>query len=230
MITPGLFLTLEGGEGAGKTTQINLLSEMFRGQGKRVLVTREPSDPEIRKLLVTGDPNRWSKEEEVLLLMVDRHKHCREVIWPAIKQGQIVICDRFQDSTMAYQGYGDGDDKNIQSLITDLYGRFMGDFKPDLTILLDIPVEIGLRRSLRPGNKEIRFESKKVQFHENLRRAYLDMAAAEPERFLKVDANQTEKMVFQDIVNGMAQRKFFLNIQKAGAEEEIIWTPPSKSR
>ena len=204
---------------------------MFRGQGKQVLITREPFDSEIRKLLVTGDPDRWSKEEEVLLLMVDRSRHCREVIWPAIKQGQVVICDRFQDSTMAYQGYGDGDDKNIQSLIADLYGRFMGNFKPDLTILLDIPVEIGLRRSMRPGNKEIRFESKKVQFHENLRRAYLAMAAAEPNRFLKIDANQTEKEVFQDIVNGMAQRQFFLKIQKAGTEEEpIVWTPSSKSR
>ena len=230
MIKQGLFITLEGGEGAGKTTQINLLAEMFRGQGKQVLITREPSDPEIRKLLVTGDPNRWSKEEEVLFLMVDRSKHCREVIWPAIKQGQIVICDRFQDSTMAYQGYGEGDDKNIQSLITNLYSKFMGDFKPALTILLDIPVEIGLKRSMRPTNKEIRFESKKVQFHENLRRAYLAMAEAEPKRFLKIDANQTEKKVFQDIVNGMAQRKFFLNIQKAGAEEESIWMPPSKSR
>ncbi|MBP5343817.1 MAG: dTMP kinase [Alphaproteobacteria bacterium] len=234
MKNKGLFITFEGGEGSGKTTQIEMLAKMFIGQGKDVLLTREPGGSpgaeEIRKLLVTGDPERWNRMEEIFLFLVARSNHLSQVILPAIQQGKVVICDRFHDSTIAYQGFGYGNNQAIQDQISQLYTMIAGNFKPDLTILLDIPVDVGLKRSKRPENKEQRFESKKLAFHENLRQGYLTLAKAEPNRFLVVNANQPKEAVFQGIVNGMAERQFFLKVQKAGVEEESLWIPPSYSR
>ena len=217
----GLFITFEGGEGSGKTTQIKMLEQTFKNQQKTVLLTREPGGSpgaeEIRRLLVTGDAKRWDSITEAYLFFAARRDHLVRTIWPAMERGEIVICDRFADSTMAYQGYGEDDNKARQEMIRRMYGDVAGDFKPDLTILLDIPVEIGLARSKqRAGNDEQRFESKQLAFHENLRQAYLKMAAAEPDRFLVVNANQTPEKVSQDILDQMEQRGFLSKIQQLG--------------
>ena len=219
MARTGLFITFEGGEGSGKTTQIKMLEAALKTQNKEVILTREPGGcpgaEEIRKLLVTGNKDRWDPVAEIYLFSAARRAHLIEKIWPAMDAGKIVICDRYADSTMAYQGYGYGDDKERQDLVRRTYHDIAGSFKPDLTIVLDIPVEIGLKRSKRADNTEQRFETKEIEFHERLRQAYLKMAKEEPDRFLVVNANQAPEKVSQDILNEMAKRGFFLKIQRA---------------
>ena len=207
----GCFITFEGGEGSGKSTQIKMLAEALRASGREVVVTREPGggSTEIRELLVTGEPGRWDRISETLLFFADRRKHLSNKVWPAMEKGQIVRCDRFADSTMAYQGYGYGNNPEQQELIRNLYRTVAGDVKPDVTFLLDIPVEIGLKRSCREDNKEQRFEQQKLQFHENLRQAYLKMAKAEPNRFVVVDATQPIMAIHMQIMNTLMQRKIF---------------------
>ena len=207
----GCFISFEGGEGSGKSTQIRLLAEALRNSGREVVMTREPGGStgaeEIRKLLVTGEPGRWDPVSETLLFFAGRRDHLVQTIWPAMKKGQIVITDRFADSTMAYQGYGYGNNVEQQKLIRNLYATVAGDFKPDVTFLLDIPVEVGLRRSCRPDNKEQRFEKQALKFHENLRQAYLMMAKQEPERFVVIDAQQPVALIHQQIMDVLKAKK-----------------------
>ena len=209
----GRFITFEGGEGSGKSTQIKLLAEAIKSGGKEVITTREPGGSnggeEIRNLLVTGATNRWDDITETLLFFAARRNHLTTKIWPAMKKGQIVLCDRFADSTMAYQGYGYGDNPKQQELIRTLYKEVAGDFKPDATILLDIPVTEGLKRSRRADNKEQRFEDKEVAFHERLRAAYLKMAKEEPDRFIVIDATQDKMTIHQQIMQTLMSRLIF---------------------
>ncbi len=208
----GHFITFEGGEGSGKSTQIKLLAEVIQSLGKQVITTREPGGSigaeQIRKLLVTGDTD-WDDTTETLLFFAARRDHLVHKILPALKQGQVVLCDRFADSTMAYQGYGYGNNPVQQKLIRNLYQEVVGDFKPDLTILLDIPVEVGLARSRRADNTELRFENKELAFHERLRQAYLDMAKAEPERFAVIDATQSIEIIHNQIIKTIEDRGLF---------------------
>ena len=210
----GLFITFEGGEGSGKSTQIRLLADALAKTGKTVVTTREPGGSpggeEIRKLLVSGNAD-WDDTTETLLFFAARRDHLNHKILPAIQAGHIVLCDRFADSTMAYQGYGYGNNPTQQQLIKNLYQQVVGDFKPNLTILLDIPVEIGLKRSRRAENTELRFENKELSFHERLRQAYLNMAKDEPERFIIIDATQQISIIHTQILKTIEERHLLEN-------------------
>ena len=189
----GYFITLEGGEGTGKSTQCRLLGDYLTQMGHKVLLTREPGGStgaeEIRNLLVTGDKSRWDSVTETLLFMAARRNHLVKRIWPALQDGQIVICDRFLDSTLAYQGYGYGKNQQTLDMIQTIYHLIAGDFQPDLTIVLDIDPKEGLRRSCnRAGNNEQRFESMDLTFHNNLRQGFLDLARSS-NRYAVVDAS-----------------------------------------
>ncbi len=213
----GIFITFEGGEGSGKSTQIRLLSQALIQMGKNVLTTREPGGSpgaeEIRQLLVQGATDRWDDVTETLLFFAARRDHLIKKILPAIQAGQVVLSDRFADSTMAYQGYGYGDNPYQQNLIKSLYKQVIGDFEPELTVLLDIPVEEGLKRSRRTDNTELRFENKEITFHERLRAAYLTLAKQNPERFFIVDATQTPDTIHQQIMQEIVRRNI-LDLEK----------------
>ena len=190
---PGKFITLEGGEGVGKSTQIARLAERLEGAGVGVITTREPGGAPgadtIRSILVSGDTDRWDPMSEALLNFAARREHLIRTIWPALERGHWVLSDRFADSTMAYQGYGHGIDRE---LIGALYRAAVGDFRPGLTIMLDLPVAEGLRRAAQRNGAadggEDRYERMDVAFHERLRAGFLEIAAAEPDRCVVIDA------------------------------------------
>ncbi len=185
----GRFITFEGGEGGGKSTQCRLLAAALAQRGIVCHLTREPGGSagaeEIRSLLVTGEPGRWDSISETLLLFAARHDHWTKTISPALERGEWVICDRFADSTMAYQGYAQGMD---QSVIETLYALAVGETKPDLTLILDLPVEEGLKRALSRQDAENRYEKMGAAFHQALRDGFLDIAAHSPERCVVVSA------------------------------------------
>jgi len=159
--------------------------------GLEVRGTREPGDAagadEIRNLLVNGAPERWDAASEALLMVAARRCHLVETVWPALDAGQWVVCDRFVDSTTAYQGYGGG--VPLEQLAA-LHRLIAGDFQPDLTLVLDVPVEMGLARAARRKGGENRFESKGREFHERVRQGFLDIARNEPTRCVVIDANR----------------------------------------
>ncbi len=190
-MTRGRFITFEGGEGAGKSTQLKRLAESLRARGHEVVTTREPGGSpgaeQIRALLVSGDPDRWDGTTEALLHFAARRDHLRRTVWPALEAGRWVLCDRFADSTLAYQGYGHG---LPHQDIRDLYRLAVGDFAPDLTLILDLPVETGLSRAAGRGGDEDRYEKMKGGFHQRLRDGFLSIAAAEPDRCAVVPADR----------------------------------------
>jgi dTMP kinase len=185
----GRFITLEGGEGTGKSTQAARLAERLGAAGHEIVATREPGGSPgaeaIRGLLVVGPPELWSPLSETLLMYAARRDHIERVIDPALKRDAWVVCDRFLDSTRAYQGAGGG---AAPSLIAALEREIVGDLMPDLTMVLDLPVAVGLERAARRVGGEHRFESKGTAFHERLRQAFLDIAAAESARCVVIDA------------------------------------------
>lgn len=191
-MTNGRFITFEGGEGAGKSTQVKRLAQRLCDRGEVAITTREPGGSEgaesIRRLLVEGSADRWDGLTETLLHYAARRDHLRQTIWPALERGEWVICDRFNDSTRAYQGYGHG---LPQSDLAHLYGLVSCGTQPDLTIVLDLPVVDGLRRAGVRGGGEDRYEGMELTFHERLRQGFLDIAAEEPRRCRVVSANQT---------------------------------------
>lgn len=185
----GLFITLEGGEGAGKTTLAAGLAGRLGAAGREVVLTREPGGTEnaeaLRALLVTGDPGRWSPICETLLMFAARADHVDRRIKPALARGAVVICDRFTDSTRAYQGVAGGlEPERIEAIAAaSLCG-----FAPDLTLLVDLDPAQGLARAASRGEGvETRFERKPAAFHARLRAAFLEIAAAEPERVVILD-------------------------------------------
>jgi dTMP kinase len=185
----GRFITIEGGEGAGKSTQTRRLVAALASAGIAALATREPGGApgaeEIRRLLVEGDPARWDAHSEALLMVAARRAHLVATVWPALARGEWVVCDRFADSTLAYQGYGGG------AALAELKAvhRFIaGDFMPDLTLVLDLPVELGLRRAAARSGSETRFERMDPAFHERLRQGFLAIARDEPRRCVVIDA------------------------------------------
>lgn len=201
----GLFITLEGGEGAGKSTQIQMLKSVLETMGKQVLLTREPGGSKggelIRPLLVSGEAD-WDAVSEILLFSAARRDHLTNKVWPALKEGKIVLCDRFADSTLAYQGYGRGNNPEIQETVKALYKIVAGDFEPDLTLILDIDPKIGLKRSCdRVGNNEKRFENMDFSFHENLRQGFLKIALDNPDRCRLVNAEPPPELVHEKIMN-----------------------------
>jgi dTMP kinase len=192
----GRFITFEGGEGAGKSTQLKYLCATLRTRGIDVVTTREPGGSpgaeQIRALLVSGDPERWDGMTEALLHFAARRDHLRVTVWPALEAGKWVLCDRFADSTLAYQGYGHG---LAHHTIRDLYRLAVGDFAPDLTLILDLPVETGLARAMVRGGAEDRYERMKGGFHQRLRDGFLTIAAAAPDRCAVVAADRSQDEV-----------------------------------
>jgi len=205
-MTKGVFITFEGGEGCGKTTQIKLFADYLKNKGYDVVLTREPGGSqgaeEIRSLLLKGDTNKWDKLTEILLFSAARRDHLVKKIWPALNKGQVVISDRFADSTLAYQGYGYGADKQIIQTANDMYRLIADDFRPDITFILDINPEIGVSRSMaRIDNNEQRFENMDLTFHHNLRNGFLDIAKTDPKRYIVIDASQDIEHVHQEIIS-----------------------------
>jgi dTMP kinase len=185
----GRFITLEGGEGAGKSTQISRLKGWLESRGRSVVATREPGGSPgaemIRKLLVEGPVERWDGTTEALLHFAARREHLRSTVWPALKRGDWVLSDRFADSTLAYQGHGHGVSAKI---FERLYAVAVGDFRPDLTLVLDLPIEIGLARASARRGSETRYESLPRDFHARVRAGFLDIAAHDPKRCVVIDA------------------------------------------
>jgi dTMP kinase len=195
----GLFITLEGGEGAGKSTQLIAVADWLRRRGHDVVVTREPGGTalgeKIRDILLHGSSG-MTVDAEALLMFAARAEHLTEVIQPALSAQKTVLCDRFTDATYAYQGGGGG---LVAARIAELERWVQADLRPHLTILLDVPVDIGLRRASARGAPD-RFEGEKQGFLERVRAAYLARAASEPKRIKVVDASRPEADVTEATV------------------------------
>ncbi len=190
-VASGRFITLEGGEGAGKSTQARRLGERLSACGLKAVVTREPGGSPgaeaIRALLVTGESDRWSATTETLLAYAARRDHIERTIAPALAAGAWVVSDRFADSTRAYQGAGGG---APGSLIQSLERYVLGETRPELTLILDLPVEAGLARVASRDHAETRFEGKGEAFHTRLRESFLAIARVERDRCVVIDATQ----------------------------------------
>ena len=205
----GKFITFEGGEGTGKSTQAAMLAARLQSLGLTVQVTREPGGSPgaeiMRHVLLSGAAKPLGPEAEAMLFAAARDDHVHCTILPALKAGKWVVCDRFADSTRVYQGVlGDVDPRFIRALER----ISIGDLRPDLTFVLDVPVELGLKRAAgrRRGSKPDRFEAEQIDFHERLRQAYLALAAAEPERCVIVTASAPKKMVAKQIWQAVMSR------------------------
>ncbi len=200
----GLFITLEGGEGAGKSTHAGLLSERVRKAGREVLRTREPGGTAqgeaVRGLLLAGDVARWSAEAEALLNYAARDIHLKTVIRPALARGAVVICDRFMDSTRAYQQYAGG---ASPKLIDALEREIVGPTRPQVTLVFDLDPESGLRRAGHRGAAD-RFEAKGLDYHRKLREGFLAVALAEPQRCVLIDTSRDRAEVAEDVWRAVA--------------------------
>jgi dTMP kinase len=202
----GTFITVEGGEGAGKTTMMDRMAEWLSARGRTVVRTREPGGTELaeklREILLDKKTVGLSGQAELLLMFAARAQHLAELIRPALQRGDTVLCDRFTDATWAYQGGGRGlpleDIGALEHLVH-------GDLQPELTLLLDIPVAQGLRRASHRGETD-RFEEESTGFFERVRRAYLARAAAAPERFAIVDASAGLEEVWAQVATVLQQR------------------------
>ncbi len=212
-----MFITFEGIEGSGKTSQVRSTMEFFRDKGHDCVITREPGGTrigeKIRAILLDPLSKDMDPLTEFLLYTADRAQHIRECVLPLLAAGKTVLCDRYFDATLAYQGYARGIDIR---LIEKIHCLLFENLKPDLTILLDLPAEIGLSRAWKQINKgtrnneETRFEEETLSFHEKVRSGYLAIARLEPERFRIIDASEKEKdvrdkiiRILSDVVKGL---------------------------
>jgi dTMP kinase len=203
----GRFITLEGGEGAGKSTQASRLKGWLETRGRAVVATREPGGSPgaeaIRKLLVEGAVERWDGTTEALLHFAARREHLRSTVWPALRRGAWVISDRFADSTLAYQGHGHGVDRAV---FDQLYGVAVGTFRPDLTLILDLPIEIGLARAAARRGTETRYERLPADFHARVRAGFLEIASRDPGRCLVIDATGDVEATAGAIARAVTER------------------------
>jgi dTMP kinase len=215
--TRGRFITFEGGEGSGKSTQIKTLAERLNGAKLRTIVTREPGGSPgaeiIRHLLLSGMGNLLGPEAETLLFAAARDDHVHEIIKPALDQGIWVLCDRFFDSTRVYQGRLGKVDPGVLNAMQRVT---IGDLKPDLTVILDVPVDIGMQRAAarRGAGTPDRFEAEDVKFHEGLRDAYRQIAAAEPQRCVLIDANAAPGAVAAKVWTAVSDRCLEFDVSK----------------
>lgn len=200
----GIFITFEGPDGSGKTTQLKRLADTLEQAGHRVITTREPGgtpiSDQIRKLLLSPDNTAMNAQAEALLMAASRAQHVHELIIPALQDGYIVLCDRFVDASIAYQAAGLGLDESAVRSINEFAIQGV---KPARTYLLDISVEVGRKRIqerlLRSGKQLDRIEQKDLAYHERVRQAFLQIAAAEPERICLISAERSEDHIFADI-------------------------------
>ena len=198
-MTRARFITFEGIDGSGKSTQAKRLAAHLEAAGRPVLLTREPGGSpgaeEIRQLLLTGDPDRWSAETETLLFTAARRDHLEKTIEPALAAGTTVVSDRFADSTRVYQGATRGD---LRGMVDALHALMIGR-EPDLTFIIDMDPEVALRRGLARRSGEDRFEEMGLAFQETLRHGFLALAKANPDRCVVIDGNRTPEQIASEI-------------------------------
>ncbi|MFZ5669805.1 MAG: dTMP kinase [Pseudomonadota bacterium] len=203
----GKFITFEGGEGTGKSTQSVVLTDRLTAAGRPAIRTREPGGSagadELRRLLVEGGADRWSPLSETLMMNAARRDHLERTITPALEAGTWVVCDRFADSTRAYQGAGGGVSPEF---IAAVERAVVGDTRPDLTLVFDLDPQVGLERAFGRDMFEVRFETKGLAFHERLRAAYLAIARAEPERCVVIDASGDREQVARAVWRAVEAR------------------------
>jgi dTMP kinase len=203
----GRFITLEGGEGGGKSTQARNLADWLETRGIAVTRTREPGGSPgaeaIRQLLVTGTAGRWDAITETLLHFAARADHVVQTVEPALAAGRWVVCDRFVDSTIAYQGYGQGVDRDF---IDMLARSVLGNLRPDLTFVLDLPVDVGLARAALRHDGEDRYETMDRTFHERMRRGFHAIAATDAARYVVIDATEDVDTIHRFIANAVETR------------------------
>lgn len=203
----GNFISVEGGEGSGKSTQLKLLTAAFEKAGLPFIATREPggvpSAERIRTMLVVGDGDAWGRMAETLLFQAARAEHLEKLVFPALHSGKTVICDRFLDSTIVYQGI-------VKSLgedyIKSLHRMVFGNFAPDLTVILDIDPEKGLSRAASRGGAEDRFEGMDIEFHRQIRAGFVKIAKEDSSRCVLLDAGQDAEKLHTQIVSTIRQR------------------------
>ncbi|MEI7669300.1 MAG: dTMP kinase [Pseudomonadota bacterium] len=197
-----LFITFEGGEGSGKTTQIKLLAEYFKNNGKKCLLTREPGGSQgseaIRDIILNGSADKWHDVTELLLFQAARVEHVERVIKPALASGNIVLCDRFLDSSIVYQGIGKG--LGVQ-YVEQIHQLTLGNFAPDFTIILDIEPEKGLKRAKSRSHHETRFENMELEFHKKVREGFLSLTKNKPERYIVLDASGDIRDIHATIID-----------------------------
>jgi len=191
-----MFITLEGPEGSGKTSQLPALAEFLRGAGYDIIVTREPGGTavgdQIRAVLMNLKNVSIVPRTEILLFLAARAQHVEELIRPALSAGKVVLCDRYGDSTLAYQGFGHRTDlKTLQTLLD----FSTGGLKPDLTLLVDVPVEVGMARKRANSSEWNRLDAYDLAFHERVRQGYFALAEAEPDRWMIIDATEEKEQV-----------------------------------
>jgi dTMP kinase len=220
----GLFVTFEGGEGAGKSTQIRRLADLLRRRGYDVLVTREPGGSPgaeaVRHVLLSGAAEKFGVKMEAILFAAARNDHVEEIIRPALKTGAIVLCDRFIDSSRVYQGATG----NIEPALIEALQRVAIDgVQPDCTIILDLPADIGLARARKRSSGEApdRFEKEEIETHEKRRQAYLDIAAAEPQRCRVIDADREEDVIATEIAEAIEPMARELGFAQTSSAESV---------
>jgi len=216
ILSQGLFVTFEGMEGCGKTTQVKRLTRRLEGLGVPVIVTLEPGGTsigkKIRRVLLDSRNKALTPLAELMLYAADRAQHVQEIIQPALRTGKWVICDRFSDATVVYQGAARGQDRNLIRLLNKVVTQGI---RPHLTFLLDCPVEVGLRRALRRSMKgQDRFEREALSFHRRVRNGYLDLARKNKKRIVILDAAASRKEIETEILRHLAP--FLRQSQKKG--------------
>jgi dTMP kinase len=207
MNNKGLFITFEGPEGAGKSTQIKHLSLLLKKYGIPFIVTREPGGSKLsthlRRWILNKLQYKLTNETELFLFLADRAQHVQEVVKPALAKGKVVLCDRYVDSTLAYQGGGRGFDMEMLNRMNQLA---TGGLKPDVTLLLDLPIELGLKRVSGRGKGKDRMEQEALAFHERVRQVFLNVARKDKKRVSILDASQTQEQVYQQMLEKLIHR------------------------
>jgi len=203
----GLFITFEGPEGSGKTTLMRHFGDYLGKRKVPVVLTREPGgsklSTQLREWILNRLKYRLTPEAELFLFLADRAQHAWEILGPELGKGKVVLCDRYTDSTLAYQGGGRG---FSNALLREMNGMAARGLKPDLTVLCDVPVETGLRRALVRSKGKDRMEREKFPFHRRVRKTFLQIAASEPRRFLVLDARKGKEEVWEDLRKGLSRR------------------------
>lgn len=202
----GKFISLEGGEGAGKSTQARYLVEHLNTLGIESIATREPggtaSAEEIRELWLCKENGHWDALTELLLTMASRREHLVKKVWPALERGVWVVSDRYVDSARVYQGIASG--LGIE-MVSAIYAKVAGDFMPDLTLLLDLPIEAGLKRLSMRGGETNRNDKQNIEFHKTLRNGFIELSKQDADRIIVIDASGNENEVGQSIISYVTQ-------------------------